>query len=98
MRTAKPRPGSRFRGRGVPAEGERACLGPYPGPWEKIPRTVTSCGALSIRRQAGWRRVLSILGASAGGVSFFFLRCHLQRNALPARSERTGRDNKERIS
>ena len=41
MRTAKPRPGSRFRGRGAAAEGKRACLGPYPGPWEKIPRTVT---------------------------------------------------------
>ena len=33
-----------------------------------------------------------------GASLFLFLRCHLQRNALPARSERTGRDNKERIS
>ena len=42
MRTAKQRPGSRFRGRGAAAEGKRACLGPYPGPWENIPRTVTN--------------------------------------------------------
>ena len=69
MRTAGPRPGSRSRGRGAAAEGEGACLGPQPGPWEIIPRTVTN---VERYQSAGRRRVMSIPGALTGSAHFLW--------------------------
>ncbi len=71
MRTAKQRPGSRFRGRGA-AAGKRACLGPYPGPWENIPRTVTVVERYQFAAGLDERRVSSVPGASRRSARFLW--------------------------
>ncbi len=72
MRTAKQRPGSRFRGRGAAAEGKRACLGPYPGPWENIPRTVTVVERYQFAAGLDERRGSSVPGASRRSARFLW--------------------------
>ena len=72
MRTARPRPGSRFRGRGAAAEGKGACLSPPPGPWDNIPRTVTnSWSAINLPPGCGRRVGHAFPGRSlTGGAPF----------------------------
>ena len=72
MRTVGPRPGSRSRGRGAAAEGEGACLGPQPGPWENIPRTVTNVERYQFSAPFCGRRVCLLQALQCGAPVFLW--------------------------
>ncbi len=77
MRTAEQGQASRSAGEGRAAEGEGACLGPHPGPWDNIPRTVTNRGALSSRRPDGWGAGFKSISGAPFGCAFFVVRRRL---------------------
>lgn len=73
MRTAGQRPGSRPVGEGRPPKGKGPAWVPSLGCGEKIPRTVTIRGALSICRPVREGGKFSSIAGAPEGSAFFAL-------------------------